>query len=220
MLCSRFLKPQHEQRHGRVYNAIEWVFTTWLKVYDRTLTVALNFRFATLAISVALLAGTVYLFMVVPKGFLPSEDQGRFNVSTEAAQGISFDDMVRHQSEVAAIIAKDPNVAGYTSNIGQGPGGSGGAINTGRVGVDLKPRSDRAQSVDQVIASLRPKLAQVAGVRVFMVNQPPINLGGTQGARSLYQFTLQDTDTSELYEWAPKFETLMVSNTDVSSDLS
>ena len=86
--------------------------------------------------------------------------------------------------------------ASYTSNIGQGPGGSGGAINTGRIGVDLKPRDrTRALSVDQVIASLRPKLAQVPGVRVFMVNQPPINLGGTQGARSLYQFTLQDTDT-------------------------
>src|SRR5262249_41731317 len=160
----------------------------WLNVYDRTLRAALNFRLATLAISGALLAGTVYLFMIVPKGFLPSEDQGRFNVSTEGVQGISFDDMVRHQTEVATIISKDPNVSSFTSNLGQGPGGSGGSINTGRVGVDLKPRSERSLSVDQVIASLRPRLAQVTGVRTFMVNQPPINLGGTQGARSLYQF--------------------------------
>jgi HAE1 family hydrophobic/amphiphilic exporter-1 len=222
MLCSRFLKSHHGERHGRMYNAIEWMFNVWLKIYDKTLTWSLNWSFATFAVSIALLVGTVYLFMSVPKGFLPSEDQGRFNVSTEAIQGISFDDMIRHQTEVAQIIAKDPNISGYTSNIGQGPGGSGGAINTGRVGVDLKPRSDRSMSVDQVIASLRPKLAQVPGIRVYMVNQPPINLGGTQGARSLYQFTLQDTDTAELYEWAPKFESTMrglPGIIDVSSDL-
>jgi hydrophobic/amphiphilic exporter-1 (mainly G- bacteria), HAE1 family len=222
MLCSRFLKAPHQQRHGRIYNAIEWVFGLWLKVYDRTLRVALDYRLATLAVSGALLAGTVYLFMLVPKGFLPSEDQGRFNISTEGIQGISFDEMVRKQSEVAAIVARDPNVFGFTSNIGQGPGGSGGAINTGRLGVDLKPRNQRSLSVDQVIASLRPKLAQVTGLRIFMVNQPPINLGGQQGARSLYQFTLQDTDTSELYEWAPKFEAKvreLPGIQDVSSDL-
>jgi hydrophobic/amphiphilic exporter-1 (mainly G- bacteria), HAE1 family len=222
MLCSRFLKPPHQQRHGYVYNAIEWVFTTWLRIYDRTLKVALDYRAVMIVLSLALLAGTVYLFMVVPKGFLPSEDQGRFNVSTEGAQGISFDDMVKHQTEVARIIGQDPNISGFTSNIGQGPGGSGGAINTGRLGVDLKPRSQRTMSVDQVIASLRPKLAQVAGLRVFMVNQPPINLGGQQGARSLYQFTLQDTDTSELYEWEPKLEAAirdLPGIQDVSSDL-
>jgi HAE1 family hydrophobic/amphiphilic exporter-1 len=184
--------------------------------------VALDYRLAMLAVSGVLLAGTVYLFMLVPKGFLPSEDQGRFNISTEGVQGISFDEMVRKQSEVANIVARDPNVFGFTSNIGQGPGGSGGAINTGRLGVDLKPRDQRSLSVDQVIASLRPKLAQVTGLRIFMVNQPPINLGGQQGARSLYQFTLQDTDTSELYEWAPKFEAKvreLPGIQDVSSDL-
>src|SRR5439155_17530438 len=144
MLCSRFLKAPHQQRHGRLYNAIEWVFGLWLSVYDRTLRVALHYKVATLAVSGALLAGTVYLFMLVPKGFLPSEDQGRFNVSTEAAQGVSFDEMVRKQTEAANIVAHDPNVFGFTSNIGQGPGGSGGALNTGRLGVDLKPRDQRS----------------------------------------------------------------------------
>ncbi len=175
-----------------------------------------------MAVSIALLVGTVYLFMRVPKGFLPSEDQGRFNISTEAAQGVAFDDMVRHQQEVAAIVAQDPNILSFTSTIGSGPGGSNGSLNTGRIGVDLKPRDQRSMSVDQVIASLRPKLAQVTGMRVFMVNQPPINLGGSQGARSLYQFTLQDTDTDELYEWAPKLEAAMhdlPEIEDVSSDL-
>ncbi|HYM25550.1 MAG TPA: efflux RND transporter permease subunit, partial [Vicinamibacterales bacterium] len=105
---------------------------------------------------------------------------------------------------VAAIVDADPNVAGLSSNVGGGPGGGG--LNTGRISVDLKPRTERTKSVDQIIAELRPKVAQVPGVRVYMVNQPPINLGGQQGARSLYQITLQDTDTVELYRWAPVFE--------------
>src|SRR5581483_11270301 len=185
----------------------EKMFDTWLKVYDVTLRGALRAHVVTMAISIALLAGTVYLFGLVPKGFLPSEDQGRFNISIEAAQGIGFPEMVRHQQEVAEIVAKDPNVAGYSSNVGGGPGGGGS--NTGRISVDLKPRGERTKSVDEIMTELRPKVSQVPGVRVYMVNQPPINLGGTQGARSLYQFTLQDTDTAELYRWAPIFEQKM-----------
>src|SRR5262249_2324679 len=88
MLCSRFLKSHHGERHGHVYNAIEWMFKTWLNFYDKTLTLALNWSFVTFAVSIALLVGTVYLFTIVPTGFMPSEDQGRFNVSTEAIQGI------------------------------------------------------------------------------------------------------------------------------------
>jgi HAE1 family hydrophobic/amphiphilic exporter-1 len=217
MLCSRFLKPPHAQRHGRFYNATERVFDAWLRLYDRTLTLSLRFRGVTMAVSVVLLVGTVYLFMLVPKGFLPSEDQGRFQISTEAVQGIGFDEMVRHQKEVAAIIAAEPSVAGYSSNVG-----GGGGLNTGRISVDLKPRSERTLSVDQTMAALRPKMAQVTGIRVYMVNQPPINLGGTNSARSLYQFTLQDTDTDELYHWAPILEAKvrdLPGIEDVSSDL-
>ena len=217
MLCSRFLKPPHTQRHGRFYNATERVFEGWLRLYDRTLALSLRFRGVTMAVSVALLVGTVYLFMLVPKGFLPSEDQGRFQISTEAVQGIGFDEMVRHQQQVAAIIAAEPSVAGYSSNVG-----GGGGLNTGRISVDLKPRSERTLSVDQTMAALRPKMAQVTGIRVYMVNQPPINLGGTNSARSLYQFTLQDTDTDELYHWAPILEAKvrdLPGIEDVSSDL-
>src|SRR5919201_6822427 len=118
MLCSRFLKPPHSQRHGWFYNAFERMFAAWLRLYDRTLRVGLRFRAVTFAISVALLAGTVYLFMIIPKGFLPSEDQGRFMVNTEAAQGISYPDMVRHQLQVADIVAKDPNVASTNVMVG------------------------------------------------------------------------------------------------------
>jgi hydrophobic/amphiphilic exporter-1 (mainly G- bacteria), HAE1 family len=223
MLCSRFLKPPHTQKHGWFYNATERMFDLWLKFYDVTLRGALRFHVVTMAVSIALLIGTVYIFGLVPKGFLPSEDQGRFNISIEGMQGIGFSEMVRHQEEVASIVAKDPNVASYSSNVGGGPGGFGGGGNTGRISVDLKPRAERSMSVDQVIASLRPKLSQVPGVRVFLVNQPPINLGGQGGGvRSLYQFTLQDTDTDELYHWAPIFEQKIreiPGIEDVSSDL-
>jgi HAE1 family hydrophobic/amphiphilic exporter-1 len=204
MLCSRFLKPPHAQRHGVVYNAIESVFRLWLRLYDVTLRGALRFHYVTFAISIALLFGTAFLFTKVPKGFLPTEDQGRFNISTEAIQGIGFDEMVRHQMQVADIVAKDPNVLAFSNNAGGGP--RGGALNTGQISVDLKPRRERDKSVDQIMADLRPKLSQIPGIRVFMINQPPINLGAQGGQRSLYQFTLQDTDTEELYHWAPILE--------------
>ena len=204
MLCSRFLKPPHSLKHGWFYNAMEGFFDAWLRLYDRTLGLSLRFHAVPMAISVALLVGTGYLFTLVPKGFLPSEDQGRFNIATEAAQGIGFDEMVKHQLQVAEIVSRDPNVATYSNQVGQR-----GALNAGQITVDLKPRAERQLSVDQIIAELRPKLAQVPGIRAFMVNQPPINLGGQYGARSLYQFTLQDTDTAELYRWAPVLEAKM-----------
>ena len=220
MLCSRFLKPPHTLKHGWFYNATERLFTLWLKLYDWTLRGAMRFHPVTMGVSIALLVGTVYLFTLVPKGFLPSEDQGRFNISTEAIQGITFDEMARHQLEVAAIVAKDPDVAAFSNNVGGGP--RGGALNTGQISVDLKPRAERKRSVDQIIADLRPKLSQVPGIRVFLVNQPPINLGNQGPQRSLYQFTLQDTDTDELYHWAPILEAKLRETAgleDVSSDM-
>jgi hydrophobic/amphiphilic exporter-1 (mainly G- bacteria), HAE1 family len=204
MLCSRFLKPPHAQHHGAFYNITERMFNAWLKLYDVTLRGALRYHVVTFGVSIALLIGTIYLFTLVPKGFLPSEDQGRFNISTEAIQGISFDEMVRHQMQVAEIVAKDPNILAFSNNAGGGP--RGGGLNTGQISVDLKPRSERKKSVDEIIADLRPKLSQVPGIRVYMINQPPINLGNQGPQRSLYQFTLQDTDTDELYHWAPILE--------------
>src|SRR5205823_7367581 len=179
MLCSRFLKAEHDQQHGRLYNASERLFTASLHLYDRTLRGALRFRAATMAVSVLLLIATVYLFTVVPKGFLPSEDQGRFNLTTEGAQGLGFQEMVAHQQQVADIVAQDPNVFAFTSQIGFG-GGSQGS-NQGSLFVELKPRSERKLSVEQVMEELRPKVAQVPGIRAFLVNQPPINIGGRYG---------------------------------------
>jgi HAE1 family hydrophobic/amphiphilic exporter-1 len=220
MLCSRFLKPPHSQHHNRLYNATERMFDSWLRLYDWTLGLSLRHGAVTMAISIALIAGTAYFFMIVPKGFLPSEDQGRFQATVEAVQGIGYDEMVRHQQQVAAIFQDDPDVVSISSNVGLGP--AGGALNTGRVNADLRPRSVRKRSVDQVMAELRPKLAQIPGIRAYMVNQPPINLGGQYGARSLYQFTLQDTNTAELYKYAPLLEAKVreiPGIEDVSSDL-
>ena len=222
MMCSLFLKPPHSQKHGLLYNFMERLFEGWLRLYDVTLVWTLRYRAVTMVVSLLLIVATGYLFVRIPKGFLPSEDVGRFNISTEGVQGIGFDDMVRHQQQVADIIAQDPNVAGFLNNVGGGPGGSIGAVNAGRIQVDLKPRDQRPLSVDQIIAELRPKIAQVAGIRAYMVNNPPINLGGSFGARSLYQYTLQDTDTAELYEWAPIMENKMhdlPGLVDVNSDL-
>jgi HAE1 family hydrophobic/amphiphilic exporter-1 len=206
MLCSRFLKPLHRQHHGRLYNFTERVFQSWVDLYDWTLRWSLRHRFLTMASSLVLIGGSAYLFLIVPKGFLPSEDQDRFNISVEGLQGIGFDEMMKKQMEVAEIVAQDPDIVGFSNNVGGGGGGGGGQLNTGRMGIDLKPKSQRTRSVDQIIAQLRPQVARVPGVRVFMVNQPPINLGGQQGARSVYQFTMQDTDTAVLYRSAPLLE--------------
>jgi HAE1 family hydrophobic/amphiphilic exporter-1 len=222
MLCSRFLRPPREERHGWLYNAFERVFDAWRHVYDITLGSVLRFRAVTMAVSVVLLAATAYLFVVVPKGFLPSEDQGRFNVNTEAAQGISFNDMVQHQLKVADVILQDPNVSSAGVNVGLTGNNATGGGNTGRMFVELKPRSERTMSVDEVIAGLRPKLNEIPGVRSFLLNQPPINLGTGGQNRALYQFTMQDADTAELYKWAPVLEEQirqMPGFEDVSSDL-
>jgi HAE1 family hydrophobic/amphiphilic exporter-1 len=222
MLCSRFLRPPHKEGHSRLYNAFERLFEGWRNVYGWTLSATLRHRAITVALSLALLAATGYMFVVTPKGFLPSEDQGRFNVNTEGAQGISFDEMVRHQLQVADVLAQDPNIFSVSVNVGLiGNSGSGGS-NTGRMFVELKPRAERSLTVDQVIAGLRPKFEEIPGIRVFMVNQPPINLGGGGGSRGLYQFTMQDTDTDELYKWAPVLEQAIRQSPgfeDVGSDL-
>src|SRR5688572_4748191 len=136
MLASRFLRPPHDLRHGRLYNAFERVFDGWRSIYDRTLGIGLRYRAVTMVASLLLLVVTVYMFLTIPKGFLPSEDQGRFNVNTEAAQGISFDDMVKHQLAVADVILKDPNIASAGVNVGLVGNNAAGGSNTGRMFVE------------------------------------------------------------------------------------
>ncbi len=216
MLCSRVLKRTGEVRHNRVYRSSERVFDAALRVYSWSLRQCLTHRATTFVVSLVLLVVTVRLFVIIPKGFLPNEDTGRISVQVEAIQGLGYDEMVRHQKQVTAILEKDPNIAGFTSSVGGMAGTNGGRVN-----IDLKPRADRARTADEVIEELRPKVARVPGVRVYLTNPPPINIGGMR-TRSLYQFTLQDTDTTELYRYAPLLEEKIrqiPGLEDVSSDL-
>jgi HAE1 family hydrophobic/amphiphilic exporter-1 len=203
MLCSRFLKAQHDQRHGRLYAASERVFERALAAYERTLQSVLRHPRLTLATSAALLVLTGVLFHVMPTGFLPSDDTSQLFAVTEGPQGISFDSMAEHQQALARIVGADPNIEAYMSSIGAG--GSTTTGNSGRIYARLKPRSERTLSADQVIEELRPKLAQVPGIRAFVQNPPPIRIGGSL-TKSLYQFTLQGPDTDELYRVAPQLE--------------
>jgi hydrophobic/amphiphilic exporter-1 (mainly G- bacteria), HAE1 family len=205
MLCSRFLKPHGEERHGRLYQSTEKVFTGALALYDRTLRTVLRHPRATLAVSLALLVLTGWMFRVMPTGFLPSDDLSQIFVVTEGAQGASFASMREHQQALARIVAEDPNVEAYMSSIGAGGGGSTTTSNAGRIFIRLKPRSQRRLSADEVIEELRPKLAQVTGIRAFVQNPPPIRIGGTL-TKSLYQLTMQGASTDELYRLAPQLE--------------
>jgi HAE1 family hydrophobic/amphiphilic exporter-1 len=216
MLCSRFLKAPHSVRHGRLYNLIERIFDGWLRSYGWTLKQTIRFKGATMIASALLLAGTVYLFRIVPTGFIPSVDTGQLSGQIETIQGIGFDAMVAHQRQIMAILASDPNVASFTANVGGFGGGSGGRLN-----VDLKPRAERKLTADQVIEELRPKFARVPGVRVVLSNPPAIRIGGMM-SRAQYQFSLQDPDTEELYRVAPGFEAALRNVPgllDVTSDL-
>jgi len=216
MLCSRFLKPAHEEKHGRLFNFFEGIQDRLTHAYDRCLQVVLRHKLATMSASAALLVGTVYLYMVIPKGFLPSEDIDQFNITTEAAEGISFDTMVEHQLEVNRILQSDPNVEYVMSQVGS----NSRTMNQGIISVRLKPRAERPQ-VEQVIQELRPKLAVVPGMNVFMRNDPPIRIGGMQ-SKALYQFTLEGADIKALYQAAQDFQTKMSALpglVDVTSDL-
>ena len=203
MLCSRFLRPPGEEKHGRVYQASERVFDGMLSVYDRSLRWVLRYRRTTILFSAVLLLVTAYLFVVIPKGFLPTEDTGMIFGFTEAAQGISFESMKEHQQALAAVVAADPNVESFMSSIG--PSGPNVASNSGRIFIRLKPHKERDLSSDEIIQSLRPKISKIPGIRAFLQNLPPIRIGG-QLTKSQYQLTLQSPDTEDLYRMAPVLE--------------
>ncbi len=202
MLCSRFLKPPKENP-GRLYATSEKVFQGMLKAYGWTLKWVLRHRVSTVIVFFLLLTGTIYLFMIVPKDFIPSQDTSQIFGFTEAAQGTSFEAMVEHQEKIAEIILKQPGILNLMSSVGpRGPSVTG---NTGFVFIRLKPRAERELGVDEIIQKLRPQLAEVVGISVFLQNPPAIRIGGRL-TKSLYQYTLQSPDLKELYDWAPKVE--------------
>ena len=216
MLCSRLLKAGGVRESAHSDTALGNKRRSWwqisentydfiLKSYQWSLQHVLDHSLVTIVVMVLLAAATVYLFRVVPKGFIPSGDSGLLLASTEAAQGVSFEDMIKHQNTIAEIIRRDPNVASMSSTVGAGGRNSGS--NTGTIFIVLKPLSQRV-SADQVVEDLRPKVSREPGMRVIIQNPPSINIGG-RVSRSLYQVTLQGTSTSELYDGVKLLESKM-----------
>jgi len=215
MLCSRFLRPEDEKAHGRWFNASEKIFEYMINFYERTLKLVIKHKFATLMASFVVLIATAYLFYVVPKGFMTNDDIGMLTGSTEGAQGVSFDEMVRHQQQVAEIVKKNPNIASLQSSVG------GTSSNTGRFFILLKPTSQRKATPEQIIQQLRPQLASVPGINVYLQNPPTINIGGIV-SKSQYQYTLQGTDANELYQRATAMQEkigVIAGVLDVTTDL-
>ena len=205
MLCSRFLKPiKHGAKHGRFFEATERIFQATLGLYERTLKASLRHRRITAGVAFVTMGLTVYLLLIVPKGFIPTDDTGRLSCSIEAAQDASFEAMVHYQQAAGAIIAKNPYIEAAFSSAGAGSGvGGGGGGNTGRFGIRLVDRKLRP-SADVVAQMLRKDLAAIPGIRAFPQVPPSIRIGGRQSA-SVYQYTLYGTDLQELYRLSPGF---------------
>jgi hydrophobic/amphiphilic exporter-1 (mainly G- bacteria), HAE1 family len=237
MLCSRFLRPQQGTKHSRLYMSLERFFDRLLRAYDTSLRWSLGHRIFVMTVSAAILAVTAWEFVRIPKGFLPAEDNSEIFVSTEAAQGISFDAMKKHQYALNQIALNDPNGGDYFSSIG-----SFTSSNSGILFLHLKDRNQRPKipsqtmrqleqkygsvpllggairaaaplfahhpTIDEVIEELRPKFAAVTGINAYMQNLPPIQVGG-QLTKSQYQLTLQSPDTDELYRDEAVFERKM-----------
>ncbi|HVO13983.1 MAG TPA: efflux RND transporter permease subunit, partial [Alphaproteobacteria bacterium] len=200
VIAARFMRHDAQARHGRLYMAAERVFDLMLAGYRRTLELALRHHRITLAVFVATLALSGYLFVIIPKGFFPQQDTGLIIGTSEAAQNISFAEMARRQLALAEVVARDPDVATVGMNIGS----TGSQTqNNGRLFITLKPRDQREASASQIIDRLRPQLAKVEGAALFLQPAQDINVGGRL-ARTLYQHTLQDGDLNELNEWAPR----------------
>jgi len=225
MLCSRFLRPINHSRQSRLYRASERVFDWFLAQYEWSLKQALKFHRTTMILSVAMFFVTVALLVVIPKGFIPSEDTGKITGVTQAAQDASFDALVKHQQEVVNVIRQDPNVDAVNSNIGGGASatGSGGGTpsNTGSLFIQLKPRDQRHLNADEIVQALRPKLAAIPGIQVFLQNPPAIPIG-TQQSTGLYQLGLQSSDVQPLQQYVPQLVDKMKNLPqiqDVNSDL-
>lgn len=200
MLCSRFLHKRKNEGPA-VHDPSQaggFIYRPLFRAYSWALHLALRHRVISVVVFLALVAGNVHLFYLVPMGFIPSEDRGYFMAVAMGRQGISFDAMTEHTNAVAAVIARHPAVKGVLPLVGNGP------MNQGMMVVVLKPRADRKQSVDQVIAALYGAVNQFPGARVFMTNPPPISLGGGGGGQGNIQYTLVGADTDELYAGAQK----------------
>jgi hydrophobic/amphiphilic exporter-1 (mainly G- bacteria), HAE1 family len=216
MLSSRFLRSEHEREHGRMYQATERFYDRTLGVYERSLAWVMARRPATLAFSLLILVATAWLFWSTPKGLFPTDDTGQLLATTEAAEGVSFDALVAHQRDVAAVVAKDPDVRSVTSSVG-----TTAAANQGQLTIDLKPIEERNRSADEIARDLTHTVQSVPDISVFIQNPPAISIGGL-ASKSLYQYTLQSGDINALNSSARELESRLRQEpalTDVTSDL-
>lgn len=219
MLCARLLPKNHASLDLKWMMWSENVFYVTLTWYEKTLQWALKHHKVVFGIFVLTLVATVALYVVTPKGFLPSEDTGQLFAFTEADPSTSFAAMANTQQKVATMISANPNVSAVVSVVGMG--GASGATNSGRLFVRLKAEDERPLTADEIMYQLRPELAKVPGMHIYLQNTPSIKVGG-QPSKSPYQFTLQDSNISELNYWAELIKVKMTSLstiTDVTSDL-
>ena len=200
MLCARFL--HHDTtKHGLIWQAIEDAFDGMLAFYRRTLDVVLRHPLITLIVFFATMALSVHLYVIIPKGFFPIQDTGLITGFAEAGQDISPQEMARLMVQLGDVLGKDPDIAAVGAAMGST--GSAQTANTGRFFIGLKPRDERTTNASAIIDRLRPKLAEIEGVKLTLQPSQDITVGGRIG-RDQFQYTLQDADIGELNEWAPK----------------
>ena len=206
VMCARFLKRQTGHKRGRLDQMCEDAFEAAVRFYDRGLQWVLRHQFVTLMSTIVLIFVTGYLYVVIPKGFFPEQDTGFIFAQAEARQDISFAAMADLQNRLSAIVQKDPDVSGVVGFVGSTGGNS--SENTARMFIQLKPFGERAASAQQIIQRLRPKVAEVPGVKFFMQAGQDINVGGRL-SKTEFQYTLTSTDSEELNHWAPIIEQAM-----------
>jgi multidrug efflux pump len=194
-MCAKFLRTNHEKKHNRIYRASEWLFDHMLGAYRHALAWVLRHQPLTLAVTVATACLSVYLYILVPKGFFPQQDTGRIGGSVQAAQDISFEAMSGKMRQFVDLVMKDPAVATMVGFSGSG--------NTGRMFITLKPLAERKITADQVIGRLRGKLAVVPGATLYMQSAQDLTIGGRMG-QAQYQYTLQGENLQELNDWSPR----------------
>ncbi len=202
MMCARLLHHKPESEQGALYRFSERVFQGIIAFYGRTLQVALRFQPITLLVAIGTLVATIWLFLIIPKGFFPVQDTGVILGVSEAPQSISFPAMADLQRSLARTILQDPAVQSLSSFIGID--GTNTTVNSGRIQINLKPLEVRKADASEVIRRLQPDLAKIEGIQLFM--QPVQDLTvEDRVSRTQFQYTLEDPDSKELAEWAPRF---------------
>ena len=201
MMCSRFLRHD-TSRHGWAYRAIEAMFNGLIAFYRRTLDIALRHHFITLLVFLGTVSLSVYLYIIIPKGFFPPQDNGVVLGITEAAQDVSFKEMVNVQQRLADIVAQDPDTGSFVSSMGGGFGGQ--SNNIGRLFISLKPLDERVGgSLQNYINRLRPKIAQVQGGKLFLQPVPDVRVGARL-AKTEYQYTLPGREPGRTLQMGPQ----------------